>query len=227
MSTNAPPDVPKRSPDVPTRLEKFVSMKMFKNLLKKSTKRITNNAITDIKLKGHFLNSHDFSKIQIPFITPSKSIHKIDKSDVLTCNLEFSGFQKDHLDYISFITKIFLEKLDLKSSEIISKPLKIRKINTLVGSFVHSKTKEVFEEKIYTNSIQIYNSSNLDSIIKSLIQITPPGIDLSVENYYFFNLSDLKADFYKDIKGKQVQTVGHDFEDLVEKRMKEYLDKFK
>jgi ribosomal protein S10 len=174
------------------------------------------------------LNTLDLSKIQIPLVTLNQNqiLHKIEKSDLLSCNLEFSGFQKDHLDFISFITKTFLDKLELKSSEIISKPTKIRKINTLVSSFVHSKTKNVFEEKTFTNLIQIYNSRNLDSVISKLISITPPGIDLHVEKFYFFTLNDLKTDFYKNVHGKDGEKEV-DFEDLVQKRTRELLEKFK
>ena len=87
---------------------------------------------------------YDLKSIKIPTIEIQKSCNH---GDNLVANLEFSGYMSDHLDFIASLTKILTEKSSIPTSPIISKPSSIKRINTLVSPFVHSKTKNVFEQK--------------------------------------------------------------------------------
>lgn len=173
----------------------------------------------------HIPSPFNIKNIEIPVISLAEKNPENSSEKTLSFSIEFSGFKKDDLDFISFITRILLDKLDISSSEIISKPTKIRKINTLVSSFVHSKTKNVFEEKTFKNCIQIYNfKGNLDHITKQLNNIAPPGIDLTVEKFNFVTLKELKELSLKRTSIPQEET---GFEEQVEQRMKELIEKFK
>ena len=128
-------------------------IRRFLSIVKTST-----NTENGFIIKNHYdINSinSDFRIKKIPLMNH--------RNTNLVASLEFSGFMPDHLDFISFLAKILSLKSGIPTSPIISKPTQIKKVNTLVSPFVHSKTKNVFEEKTYIRVLQIYDT-HLDNI---------------------------------------------------------------
>ena len=142
----------------------------------------------------------------------------------LVANLEFSGFIPDHLDFIAFLAKIMTEKSSITTTPVISKPSHIKRINTLVSPFVHAKTKNVFEQKTYFRVLQVYDThtDNVQEIVKALINIMPPGINLKVENFNHVTMDKL----LQEIPRENQVDFKDSFEDKVQKRMEEFIKEF-
>lgn len=180
--------------------------------------------------------AYDIKSIEIPQIEIQKSTTPGDK---LVANIEFSGFMPDHLDFIAFVAKILTDKSSIPSSPIISKPTATKRINTLVSPFVHSKTKNVFEQKTFSRVLQIYDThlQTVEQIAQSLISIMPPGINLRVEKFNYTTIEQIDAVGARDSdvsSGSEsvLGAAGNDsetqvsFEEQVDKRKQEYLKKF-
>ena len=129
----------------------------------------------------------------------------------LSASLILSGFMPDHLNFVSFFSLYTAHKMGLAASPVIHMPTKITRTNSLVSPFVHAKTKEVFESKIYKRCIQVYGGDpQVVQKWKDYLRVAmPSGIDLELESFewkplgYQESLEDLpprKLSFEEDVR---------------------------
>ena len=166
--------------------------------------------------------SYSFTNLKGGLKTPRITHTLPTNQSTLVASLTISGYMKDHLDLVSYFIRHSASHLTLKSNPPIYLPTQSKRYQTLVSPFVHAKTKEIFEKKLYRQSVQVYDGSpqTIQAWIDYVVDNLPPGIQIDVDRFEFEPLHVQKQVPVLDTPREPC------FEEKVLEKSKELLQKF-
>ncbi|KAL3900247.1 MAG: hypothetical protein SGCHY_001462, partial [Lobulomycetales sp.] len=121
-----------------------------------------------------------------PFHIP-KVVHPEPTHGILCADLRLSGFMPDHLDTLAYFARHSASVMRIPSSPVIHMPTDVKKWWLVKSPFVHAKSKEIFEKRTFTRTIQLYDAhpTSVRELVEYVKDRMPAGVDVAVDMYEY------------------------------------------
>lgn len=128
----------------------------------------------------------------------------------------------DYLDVCSYLALKSSHAMGMYS-ELIHLPAKAKKYCTIKGVFVHAKSKQIFESRLHSRLIQVYDS-HPDSIkewIEFVNKSLPQSVSMTVSEYQWTDSLD-----FENNEEQPVDQAAIEYQNQVKKHYDEFMLQF-